>query len=143
MIAGYFTVIACDKKGPSPFLKDRALRLGIPLLGWAVFMAVLQMFLTPTPATGYTLGIPWPVEVAHMWFVQQLLIFCGAYAVGRMLLPAGPNTGKPARVPRVVGHRALYIRSGLPLGHHPHLVRHGRVGVPARLRQVPAVRPCA
>jgi fucose 4-O-acetylase-like acetyltransferase len=98
MIAGYFAVIACDKKGPEPFLKDRALRLGIPLVGWAVFVALVQMLLIPTPATGYALGIPWPVEVAHMWFVQQLLIYCAVYAVARMLLPARPQT--QARVPR-------------------------------------------
>lgn len=99
MIAGYFTVIACDKKGPAAFLKDRALRLGLPLLGWAVFMALWQVFLTPTPATGYTRGVPWPVEVAHMWFVQQLLIFCAVYAVGRMVLPVRSTPKEPARIP--------------------------------------------
>ena len=98
MIAGYFAVMACDKKGPAPFLKDRALRLGIPLVVWALFMALVQMFVTPTPATGYTLGIPWPIEVAHMWFLQQVLIYCGVYAVARMLLPARPQT--QVRVPR-------------------------------------------
>ena len=99
MIAGYFAVLACDRKGPAPFLKDRALRLGIPLLGWAVFMALVQMFLMPTPATGNVLGIPWPVEVAHMWFVQHLLIFCAVYAVARMLLPARPAPARDRRVP--------------------------------------------
>jgi fucose 4-O-acetylase-like acetyltransferase len=100
MIAGYFAVISCDKKGPTPFLKDRAVRLGIPLVGWAIFMAVVQMFLTPTPATGNRLGIPWPVEVAHMWFVQLLLIFCAVYAVARILLPARPQPAEPLPVPR-------------------------------------------
>lgn len=99
MIAGYFAVLSCDKKGPGPFLKDRALRLGLPLLGWAVFMALVQMFLMPTPATGYVLGIPWPIEVAHMWFVQHLLIFCAVYAVARMALPARPLPDKASRVP--------------------------------------------
>ncbi len=97
MVAGYFAVISCDKKGPAPFLKDRALRLGIPLIIWTVFMAAMQMFLTPTPATGYTRGIPWPAEVAHMWFVQQLLILCVIYAVARILLPARPQ--QPSRAP--------------------------------------------
>jgi surface polysaccharide O-acyltransferase-like enzyme len=99
MIAGYFAVLSCDKKGPAPFLKDRALRLGIPLLGWAVFMALVQMFLMPTPATGYVLGIPWPLEVAHMWFVQHLLIFSAVYALARMLLPARPRSTAASRVP--------------------------------------------
>lgn len=99
MIAGYFAVLSCDKKGPKLFLKDRALRLGIPLLGWAVFMALVQSFLTPTPATGYRLGIPWPIEAAHMWFVQHLLIFCAVYAVARMVLPARPPRDSTPRVP--------------------------------------------
>ena len=94
MIAGYFAVLACDKKGPAAFLKDRGLRLGIPLLVWTVFMALMQTFLTPTPATGYTRGIPWPVEVAHMWFVQNLLIFSAVYAIGRMLA-RGKRGGLP------------------------------------------------
>ncbi len=99
MIAGYFAVLSCDKKGPRPFLKDRAVRLGIPLLGWAIFMALVQIFLMPTPATGNRLGIPWPVEVAHMWFVELLLIFCAVYAVARMLLPARPAPARDSRVP--------------------------------------------
>lgn len=94
MIAGYFTAIACDRKAPGPFLKDRALRLGIPLVVWTVFMAAMQVFLTPTPATGYARGIPWPVEVAHMWFVQQLLIMCAVYAAARILLPARPRQAR-------------------------------------------------
>jgi glucans biosynthesis protein C len=99
MIAGYFAVLSCNKKGPGPFLKDRALRLGIPLLGWAIFMVLVQMFVTPTPVTGYALGIPWPIEVAHMWFVQHLLIFSAVYAVARMLLPARPPREAKPRVP--------------------------------------------
>jgi hypothetical protein len=62
-------------------------------------MALVQMFLTPTPATGYVRRIPWPVEVAHLWFVQQLLIFCVVYALGRMLLAGRAGAAKPARVP--------------------------------------------
>ena len=101
MIAGYFAVLACDKKGAGPFLKERSLRLGLPLLGWAAFMTAMQVFITPTPATGYARGIPWPIEVAHLWFVQLLLIFCAAYAVGRLILPAKP-AGQPraSRLPR-------------------------------------------
>jgi peptidoglycan/LPS O-acetylase OafA/YrhL len=34
MIAGYFTVMACDRSGPGLFLKSRLLRLGIPVLVW-------------------------------------------------------------------------------------------------------------
>jgi fucose 4-O-acetylase-like acetyltransferase len=109
MIAGYFAVLSCDKKGPRPFLKDRALRLGIPLLGWTIFMVVVQMFVTPTPATGGVLGIPWPLEVAHMWFVQHLLIFCAVYAIARLLLPARPprNVAPPVPAGRKIALFAL------------------------------------
>lgn len=122
MIAGYFAVLSCDKKGAGPFLKDRAVRLGIPLLGWAVFMALMQMFLTPTPATGYTRGIPWPIEVAHMWFVQHLLIFCAVYAVARLLLPRAAAAGTQQSRPARLDHRPVHAGVGLCVRRHSHLV---------------------
>jgi len=44
MLAGYFTVIAVQSKGAKAFLKDRALRLGIPVLIFGLVMIPMQMF---------------------------------------------------------------------------------------------------
>ena len=84
MIAGYFAVISCDRKGPRAFLKDRAIRLGVPLLLYSIAMIPLQVFVFATPATRNQIGAAWPIEVGHLWFIQHLLIFSAAYAGGRM-----------------------------------------------------------
>ncbi len=86
MIAGYFTVIACDRKGPLPFLKDRLVRLGIPLLVWVAMMELIQGLIERR--------LIWPVEIGHLWFVQHLLIYSVAYAGWRMIRPgrAAPDT---------------------------------------------------
>src|SRR5574337_352541 len=44
MISGYFTVMSCDDKGPRAFLKSRLLRLGIPVLVFALIMIPMQLF---------------------------------------------------------------------------------------------------
>ena len=76
MIAGYFTVMSVDKHGSRAFIKDRSLRLGLPTLFWALMMIPLQLFVFSAPA--------WPLEVAHLWFLEHLLIFSVVYAFWRM-----------------------------------------------------------
>jgi glucan biosynthesis protein C len=88
MIAGYFTVQVCDKRGPQALVKSRLQRLGFPLLGFSVLMALLQVFVFGPLYIG-ELGSPWPINVIHFWFVQQLFIFSLGYALWRMLSPGG------------------------------------------------------
>jgi glucan biosynthesis protein C len=95
MLAGYFVPGAYDSKGTWRFLRDRALRLGIPS---AFYMFVIH------PVTVYWLlrnfedpSIP-PLSRAYlpfiasgrvlresgpMWFAVALLIFCVVYAIAR------------------------------------------------------------
>jgi surface polysaccharide O-acyltransferase-like enzyme len=95
LIAGYFTPPALERKGTWGFLKDRLIRLGIPLLIYMFFFspyveavkgmqegwlegplshAVLQRY----QAHAFTPG--------PMWFVEALLIFSAFYAFGHALL---------------------------------------------------------
>jgi glucans biosynthesis protein C len=72
LISAYFLPQAADRKGIRQFLTDRAVRLGVPLVlvGVGLFGA---------------LGAP----IAHLWFVEHLLIYAVLYAVWRELrLPA-------------------------------------------------------
>jgi glucans biosynthesis protein C len=86
LISGYFTPGSFDHKGPASFLKDRLLRLGIPLL---VFLLVLN----PIASIGlyYWTSIKIPfislypglIGVGPLWFVEMLLIFDVGYVVWR------------------------------------------------------------
>ena len=66
-ISGYFVPGSYDRQGFGTFIRKKILRLGVPLL----LMGGLL-----TNATG-------KVEIAHMWFVESLLIFSFFYAVVR------------------------------------------------------------
>jgi multidrug transporter EmrE-like cation transporter len=73
MIAGYFTVMSVDKYGPKVFIKERSMRLGLPALTWMLVMIPLQLFVFSAPV--------WPLEAAHLWFLEHLLIFSVVYAL--------------------------------------------------------------
>jgi len=95
LIAGYFTPGSFDRKGPGSFLKDRLLRLGIPLI---IFIFVLNpissigIYLMPASLTGITTPLTWKtfpyfdyIDMGPLWFVAILLIFSFGYAAWRML----------------------------------------------------------
>ena len=101
-LAGYFVPPAFDRKGPVRFLRDRAVRLGIPSL--------LYMFVIG-PATIYYLlhakkpGESFPLWWGHyelgpaireggtgpMWFCVALLIFCAIFACVRGIVRRAPG----------------------------------------------------
>jgi len=107
-IAGYFVPGAYDKKGAAKFIRDRAFRLGLPLL---FFVFVLQ------PIAIYCIGLfhgedvaprgfadlyaryiingRWLGGTGPLWFCEALLIFCLGYALFRTLRP-GSNRQYPA-----------------------------------------------
>lgn len=116
MIAGYFTVMACDRGGPRKFVKSRLTRLGIPLLAVSLVFMLLNVFLSGEDGS---LGPAWPIEVGHLWFVQHLLIYSLGYALWYKIRPhreGMPTPQKPAPVPRwwvIVGFSlALGLVSG-------------------------------
>ena len=95
LLAGYFTPGSFDRKGPGSFLKDRLLRLGIPLI---IFIFVLSpisnlgLYLMPASLTGITTPLTWQtfpylayLDWGPLWFVAMLLIFDFGYAAWRML----------------------------------------------------------
>jgi glucan biosynthesis protein C len=93
LLSGYFTPGSFDRKGPVSFLKDRLLRLGIPLI---IFIFVLSPVTSigywqmPVSLTGITTPLTWKayprlLGMGPMWFVAMLLIFDFGYAAWRML----------------------------------------------------------
>jgi len=94
MISGYFTPGSYDRKGPWRFLKDRLLRLGIPMLCYDFFIHPLLAY--PLMQVGalefdgsYREFLTMYYSSFHigtgpLWFVEALLIFAGFYILWRL-----------------------------------------------------------
>lgn len=95
MIAGYFTPGPYDRKGPRRFVADRLIRLGIPLLFYALVINPLVTYWAAAHGGyegSYFQYVPshlpelQTASVGPLWFVEALLIFCLAYALARLLV---------------------------------------------------------
>jgi len=130
LISGYFMVMSYDRIGPGVFLKNRLLRLGVPLVLFFLLIIPLQQYLCHW-RTGdledmvfwkyYTLhyfgagerpadwkGSSWPeMNFGHLWYVEHLLIFSLCYAGLRLAWrrPSGENSA----VARPPGHPAIVL----------------------------------
>jgi len=104
MLAGYFAGMMRERKGAGVWVRERARRLGLPLLASLTTLATLQFQLQnialhkPSP---HFLGLP--IALDHLWFLIVLLGFCVCYAaipvrriipgarVKRAMLLSGPG----------------------------------------------------
>ena len=96
MIAGYFTPGSYDRKGPKQFLKDRLLRLGIPILcydfviGPLIVRPLVRIGTQGTSGSYFDFLIRYyssfHIGTGPLWFVEALLIFAGFYVLWRLLL---------------------------------------------------------
>lgn len=100
LLAGYFTPRSFDKKGTIVYVKDRLIRLGIPLVVYAVFFSPLVEFILYNYAYGdpnqyISLFDVWDsrinqlkIGVDHLWFLLALLIFALIYVLYRIVRDA-------------------------------------------------------
>jgi peptidoglycan/LPS O-acetylase OafA/YrhL len=113
MISGYFLPASYDRKGAKNFLNDRLRRLGEPLLLFFFVLIPVMMYTYylnfrhyghlpfivyysqvyfgrgPRPLDW---GGAWPDRnLAHLWFIEHLLVFAVCYVIWRLInpLPAG------------------------------------------------------
>ena len=98
MIAGYFTPGSYDRKGPKQFLKDRLLRLGIPMLCFDFIIGPLMAY--PVMQVGalefdgsYRQFLEvyystFHIGIGPLWFIEALLIFAICYALWRAFVKA-------------------------------------------------------
>ena len=115
LLSGYFTVPSYDRKGSKQFLKDKLIRLGIPLIIFAVFI---------DPPIEYMLAL-WRgwfhgsffaflsnpnfyTPAGPLWFVLALLVFAIAYIGWRSLSPK-PTKSYPFPKKRVIFGFALLL----------------------------------
>ena len=134
LLAGYFAPDSLDRKGAGSFLRDKLLRLGIPIL---LFYFVLNpisrigWWLMPTSMTGITTPLsleayPRLLGLGPLWFVLMLLVFDIGYALWRLLtknrtsstmadssVPSYPGIGLFIMTLAVVSY---LVRMVIPLG---------------------------
>ena len=93
LFSGYFTPGSYDRKGTGSFLKDKLLRLGIPLILFYFVLSPISwigLWQMPASLTGITDPFTWQTYtrffgMGPLWFVAMLLVFNFGYAVWRML----------------------------------------------------------
>ncbi|HOW54952.1 MAG TPA: acyltransferase family protein [Syntrophorhabdaceae bacterium] len=86
LISGYFTPGSLDRKGTRAFIKDRFIRIGIPLAIFALFIRPTIVYLlkweTLSPQYSYLTNIFLMKNAAPgpAWFLEVLLVFSLVYA---------------------------------------------------------------
>jgi len=102
LIAGRLSGPSLDRKGPLPFVRDRLLRLGIPVAFYVLVIAPPMEYVKYRDEGGHggflryardQLTDPAP---GPTWFLEALLAFSLAYGLVRWLRPA---RGEPSREP--------------------------------------------
>ena len=82
-LAGYFTPQSYDRKGPVVFLREKLLRLGIPLVVFVFLLnpvSSIGSYLMPEYITGITVPLTWAdytrfIGLGPIWFLAMLLVF--------------------------------------------------------------------
>ncbi len=131
LISGYFTHGSYERKGAGRYLKDRLLRLGIPLLFYILvidplinyalalskgfsgsFLDFLGLFISNYNGLGS----------GPLWFVETLLFFAVFYILWRLLVKSSdreskiPGDRKIAVFAIILGIVTFIVRIWLPLG---------------------------
>lgn len=89
LVSGYFSPGSLDRKGTKQFVRDRLVRLGIPLIVFFFVLsplAFLGLYAMPSSLTGITTPPSWQdypsmLGIGPMWFVEMLLIFDIGFAI--------------------------------------------------------------
>jgi glucans biosynthesis protein C len=136
-VSAYFVPGSYDRKGPFKFLKDRLIRLGLPLAIYSWIVRPLLSYFDPVrfpdgrPAFwSYITGTYFKQEAIFgsgpLWFVEVLLIFSFVYVLWRLLTKSMQGwTARSSQFPRngvlivvaiLLGIGAFGVRLIVPVG---------------------------
>jgi peptidoglycan/LPS O-acetylase OafA/YrhL len=130
LLAGYFTPGAVERHGTGAYMRERALRLGVPLTVYFLLLSPVTIALAAT-ARGYNffraLVYVWThglMEPGPLWFCQALLIFAGLYlaayalapSLARLAAPSFPSNATLALAALGTGVSAFLLRLVWPTG---------------------------
>ncbi|EFH81370.1 acyltransferase family protein [Ktedonobacter racemifer] len=111
LISGYFTPGSYNRKGPKAFLRDRFLRLGLPLLIFTFILNPLIIYLgagTPMPYGSFLLkyGVS-TIGTGPLWFVEALLVFDCLYVFWRWLTRKRTTSTPATAISKPLTYRAI------------------------------------
>ncbi len=123
LISGYFTAASYDRKGPRRFLKDRLLRLGIPILCYDFVIGPLMVYplirigAKESPGSYFDFLARYysrfHVGTGPLWFVEALLFFAVFYVLWRGFTKKGsPAVQSDGKMPRNVAIAAFALALG-------------------------------
>lgn len=98
LISGYFVPASYDNQGAKTFIQKKLKHLGIPLLMMGGLISCLSG----------------KFEIAHMWYVESLLVFCLIYALVRQFVK--PIKEDCSSKPTIVG--MLILATLMGVGSH-------------------------
>ncbi len=86
LLAGYFTPPAIERKGVGYFLKDRLIRLGIPIIIYSSLIINLNQVFLGVWMRGRPFRWLFKYQPGHLWFLQALLLFAVIYVLCRFVM---------------------------------------------------------
>ncbi len=124
LLAGYFTPRAIARHGSAAYIRERILRLGVPLLVYCLVISPFTIALAQT-ARGRPFLRTWAFlyenarfESGPLWFVETLLIFAAAAALWRVrpTQQSFPSSRTMAVAALATGVGAFVLRLVWPVG---------------------------
>jgi hypothetical protein len=91
LLAGYFTPRSFEKKGGGIFIRDRLIRLGIPLLIYSTVIVNIHVYLSNVYLRDESFSPILTYSPGHLWFLQALLIFAAIYMAYRFFADRNPS----------------------------------------------------
>jgi fucose 4-O-acetylase-like acetyltransferase len=101
LLAGYYTPPACRRHGIVGFTRERLLRLGIPLVVYALILSPITIALAQTADNRSFAGVLdylWShgkFEPGPLWFAEALLIFTAVWLLWRVARASETAEGAP------------------------------------------------
>ena len=117
LIGAYFVPGSYDRKGAGHFLKDRLIRLGIPLAVYSgssiPTWSVISYYAGQTGPLALLPGVRAVIGYGPLWFVEVLLIFSLVYVLWRLLVRLIGQADGGDSVPWQRRHRPLRRAPGV------------------------------
>jgi peptidoglycan/LPS O-acetylase OafA/YrhL len=135
-LSALFVPASYNKKGPARFIRDRLLRLGVPLLFYSLILSPVLNYTVEhfgykrhNSFTEYMSGYHHWVDFGVLWFVAALLLFTLLYAAWRALFKkpysivvAAPSANKILLFALGLGILSFIVRIVFPVGWVLHPV---------------------